>query len=171
MASVRQGRSLCLDPCPCLPVLHAAWSHTVPQIHLLCSHPLDPTCHHSPRHWQARARGRAAGSHQKGPGIASFVNAPVGTVQSKGCKETGETNRKPAARETGEDGVSKQGQGFLEVEWTGCTISTAVSQEPPHHLILACCCCHGSLPPLSPLALSCSSLSQQQAAWFWPALG
>lgn len=93
----------------------------------------DPTCHHSPGHWQARVEG---GSCQRGPGIASLVNAPVGTVQRKGCKGTGEMTKKPAARETGEDGVSRQGRGLLEVEWTGCTISTAVSQEPPQRLIL-----------------------------------
>lgn len=171
MASVRQGRSSCLDPGPIYQSFSLLGAILYLRYTFSAHTPWDPTCHHSPRYWQARARGRAAGSCQRGPGIASFVNAPVGTVQSKGCKETGETNRKPAARETGEDGVSRQGQGFLEVEWTGCTISTAVSQEPLHHLILPCCCCHGSLWDASPLALSCSSLSQQQAAWFWPALG
>lgn len=41
-----------------LPVLYAAWSHTVPQIHLLCSHLLGP--HLSPLPWTlaGKSRGR-----------------------------------------------------------------------------------------------------------------
>lgn len=168
-ASVRKGRSSCLDPGPPTSpssCLEPYWTSDTPSLLT----PLQtPTCHHSPGHWQARVEG---GSCQRGPGIASFVNAPVDTVQRKGCKGTEKTTKKPAARETGEDGVLRQGQGLLEVEWTGCTIFTAISQEPPHHLILVCCGCHGSfwdasLPWVSSLcSVSLSSDPKETGAMF-----
>lgn len=182
-----RGRSSCLDPGPPLLVLYTAWRHTVPQINLLCSHPSGPSLSPLPRTMAGKSRGRALGSHQRGPGIASFVNAPVGTVQRKGCKETGKMTGKPAAREPEEDGVGRQGQGLLEVEWTGCIILHSSFPRVislPHLGLLPLSWGHSGTPHshwAHPFALShpaqiqrglgpCSSLSQQ-AAWCWPALG
>lgn len=187
IASERQGQVFMLGSWTPLLVLYTAWRHTVPQINLLCSHPSGPSLSPLPRTMAGKSRGRALGSHQRGPGIASFVNAPVGTVQRKGCKETGKMTGKPAAREPEEDGVGRQGQGLLEVERTGCIILHSSFPRVislPHLSMLPLSWRHSGTPHshwAHPFALSrpaqiqrrlgpCSSLSQR-AAWCWPALG